>query len=66
MLISAAPALARSAKSKLILSGIRETQMDGVADAYIAQGGREVVRDGDGEWGGLMFDSEDQKNERRT
>jgi len=56
MLIGVAPALARAAKLRLILSGIRETQMDGVADAYHATGGREIVRDGDGEWGGLVFD----------
>ena len=58
MLISVAPALLGAARSRLILSGIRETQIDGVADAYHALGAREIVRDGDGEWAGLMFDVE--------
>ncbi|HMP77045.1 MAG TPA: 50S ribosomal protein L11 methyltransferase [Kiritimatiellia bacterium] len=55
LLIDAAPALAGACRGHLLLSGIRELELDGVADAFIAQGGREIVRDGDGEWGGLVF-----------
>jgi ribosomal protein L11 methyltransferase len=58
MLIDVAPSLARAARRRIVLSGIREAQMDGVAEAYHALGAREAVRDGDGEWGGLMFDVE--------
>jgi ribosomal protein L11 methyltransferase len=56
LLIELAPALVRSAKNRVIVSGIRETQIDSVGEAYAAQGARELVRDGDGEWGGLMLD----------
>lgn len=55
LLVEVAPAIARTAKRHLVLSGIREAELDGVADAYLRQGGREVARDGDGEWGGLLM-----------
>ncbi len=55
MLIQSAPALAGAARRVLIVSGIREFEADGVADAFAAHRGREVVRDGDGEWCGLVF-----------
>jgi ribosomal protein L11 methyltransferase len=55
LLTDAAPALARAARAHVVLSGIREAELDGVADAYLALGMRETVRDGDGEWGGLVF-----------
>lgn len=42
----------------LALSGIREQELDGVAEAYAALGARKIVRDGDGEWAGLLFDRE--------
>ncbi|HEY8240960.1 MAG TPA: 50S ribosomal protein L11 methyltransferase, partial [Kiritimatiellia bacterium] len=45
LLIELAPGLAGAARSRVILSGIRETQMDVVAEAYAAQGARELVRD---------------------
>jgi ribosomal protein L11 methyltransferase len=57
VLVDHAPSLARVTRRHLILSGIREFEADGVADAYQALGGREVVRDGDGEWAGMMFES---------
>lgn len=56
VLMEAAPTLARSAKRWLVLSGLREHELDGVADCYQALGGREIVRDGDGQWGGLVLD----------
>jgi ribosomal protein L11 methyltransferase len=55
LLIEAAPALARATRRHLVLSGIREFELDSVAEAFMAQGGQEVARDGDGEWGGLVF-----------
>lgn len=55
LLARAAPALVRAAKKCLILSGIREHEMDRVADAFIEAGVREIVRDGNGEWSGMVF-----------
>lgn len=55
LLIEAAPALARATRRHLVLSGIRELELDSVASAFIAVGGQEIVRDGDGEWGGLVL-----------
>ena len=55
LLAGAAPSLVRAAKRRLILSGIRETETDMVADAFIAAAAREIVRDGNGEWSGLVF-----------
>lgn len=56
VLVEVAPALARCTKRYLALSGIREHELDGVADAYRGLGGREIVRDGDGQWGGLVLE----------
>lgn len=56
LLVQVAPAISRLARRHLILSGIREMELDGVAEAYMQQGGREIGRDGDGEWGGLLFE----------
>ena len=50
-----APRIVRLAERRLVLSGIRETELDGVAEAYTAAGAAEIGRDGDGEWGGLVF-----------
>lgn len=55
LLIEAAPALARATRRWLLLSGIREFELDSVAEAFVACGGQEIVRDGDGEWGGLVM-----------
>jgi ribosomal protein L11 methyltransferase len=55
LLIDAAPALARAARAYIVLSGIRETELDSVAHAYLTLGMRETVRDGDGEWGGMVM-----------
>ncbi len=56
ILIEAAPALWRATKKRLILTGIREFEGDSVADAFVANGAREVLRDGDGEWCGIVLD----------
>ena len=56
VLMEAAPSLARCVKRHLVLSGLREHELDGIADTYQALGGREVARDGDGQWGGLVMD----------
>lgn len=51
-----APALVAVTRRHLVLSGIREMELDSVAEPYLQQGGREIGRDGDGEWGGLLFE----------
>ena len=56
VLIEAAPALWRATKRRLILTGIREFEGDSVANAFMAGGAREVLRDGDGEWCGIVLD----------
>lgn len=56
ILIEAAPALWRATKQRLILTGIREFEGDSVANTFIAGGAREVLRDGDGEWCGIVLD----------
>lgn len=56
ILIQAAPDLWRATKNRLILTGIREFEGDSVADVFVAQGAREVLRDGDGEWCGIVLD----------
>jgi len=53
LLIRYAGDLFAAAGKVLILSGIREQETDEVAGAFLALGGRETVRDGDGEWSGL-------------
>jgi ribosomal protein L11 methyltransferase len=55
LLIDNASTLLRVAGNYLMLTGIREMELDGVADTFAALGGREIVRDSDNEWGGLVF-----------
>mgnify|MGYP000950866878 CR=1 FL=1 len=54
--IDAAPLIIRSAKKRILLSGIREIEADAVADTFIQLGCREISRDGDGQWCGLVLD----------
>jgi ribosomal protein L11 methyltransferase len=54
LLIRAAPALCRAGRF-LAVSGVREFEADGVADALRRFGAAELVRDGDGEWCGMAF-----------
>jgi ribosomal protein L11 methyltransferase len=56
ILIEAAPSLWKATKKRLILTGIREFEGDAVADAFMTRGAREVLRDGDGEWCGIILD----------
>ena len=55
LLIDNAATLLRVAGKYLFMTGIREVELDGVADSFVQLGGREVVRDCDGEWGGLVI-----------
>jgi len=56
VLLEAAPLIKRAAKKRILLSGIREIEADAVAETFIQLGCREVVRDGDGQWCGLVMD----------
>jgi ribosomal protein L11 methyltransferase len=56
VLLEAAPLIMRAAKKRILLSGIREIEADAVADTFIQLGGREVSRDGDGKWCGIVID----------
>ena len=58
VLLQAAKKLLQAAKLRLILSGIREIEADAVADTFIQYGAREVSRDGDGEWCGIVLDKD--------
>lgn len=55
LLIQAAEILWSRVGTTLVLSGIREFEVDEVAEAFRNMGAVERVRDGDGEWAGLMF-----------
>ncbi len=55
LLLEAAPRIAEAAGRVIILSGLRESEADAVADAFMALGWRETQRDGDGEWAGLVL-----------
>jgi ribosomal protein L11 methyltransferase len=55
ILIAIAPALRACAGRYLVLSGIRDPELDDVAAAYAGPDFEEIFRDGDGEWGGLAF-----------
>lgn len=55
LLQQAADNLWRATRYYLVLSGIRETEADQVADTFIKCGAREIVRDGDGEWTGILL-----------
>ncbi|MCF7849271.1 MAG: 50S ribosomal protein L11 methyltransferase [Kiritimatiellales bacterium] len=55
VLIEAAPLIIRAAKKRIILSGIREVEADGVADTFVQLGGKEIARDGNGQWAGVVI-----------
>jgi ribosomal protein L11 methyltransferase len=53
----------------LVLSGLREAELDAVAERAAAAGLTEQARDGDGEWGGLCFQADSERtgsSPRRT
>jgi len=56
VLLEAAPLIKRAAKNRILLSGIREIEADAVADTFVQLGCREISRDGDGQWCGLVID----------
>ena len=56
ILLQAAPTLYRATRQRLILSGIREIEADAVAETFIQLGAREIMRDGNGEWCGIILD----------
>ncbi len=56
VLLEAAPLIKRAAKKRILLSGIREIEADAVADTFVQLGCREISRDGDGQWCGLVID----------
>ena len=56
VLLEAAPMLKRAAKKRLLLSGIREIEADAVAGTFMELGCKEVSRDGDGKWCGIVID----------
>ena len=58
VLLQAAQKLLQIANQRLILSGIREIEADAVADTFIQYGAREVSRDGNGEWCGIVLDKD--------
>lgn len=55
LLIEHAAGLLRMTRRVLILTGIREVEVDGVAETFQRLGGREVGRDSDHEWAGLVI-----------
>lgn len=61
LLIAAAPRLWAATGRRLILSGVREEEADGVADAYRALGAEETARDGDGQWCGIVLERRQAK-----
>lgn len=56
VLLEAAPLIRRAAKKRILLSGIREIEADAVADTFLQLGCKEISRDGDGQWCGLVMD----------
>jgi ribosomal protein L11 methyltransferase len=56
LLAGAAPRLAAACRRVLVASGLREEEADAVAAAFAAEGLVERVRDGDGEWCGLVLE----------
>ena len=55
LLMQSAERLWAETGAYLALSGIREVEVDAVAATFARLGAREVVRDGDGAWAGLLF-----------
>ena len=56
VLLEAAPLIKRATGKRMLLSGIREIEADAVADTFVQLGCREISRDGDGKWCGLVID----------
>jgi hypothetical protein len=58
LLIDNTAILLRVTGTYLFMTGIREVEIGGVADTFVQLGGREIVRDCDGKWGGLVFSTQ--------
>ena len=56
VLLDAAPLIKRAATKRILLSGIREIEADAVAETFIQLGCKEISRDGDGQWCGIVID----------
>lgn len=56
VLLSMAGSLVASTGTYLVLSGIRDPELDEVGRVYREYGLNEIFRDGNGEWGGLAFE----------
>ncbi len=56
VLLEAAPLIKRAATKRILLSGIREIEGDAIADTFIQLGCKEISRDGDGQWCGIVLD----------
>jgi ribosomal protein L11 methyltransferase len=56
VLLEAAPLIQRATQRRMLLSGIREIEADAVADTFVQLGCREISRDGDGQWCGMVLD----------
>lgn len=61
ILVEASPAISACAKRYVVLSGIRDPELETVAAAYTGLGFEEIFRDGNGEWGGLAFERKNRK-----
>ena len=55
ILLQIAPSVCACSGRYLVLSGIRDPELDQVSIVYTALGFEEIFRDGNGEWGGLAF-----------
>ncbi len=55
VLIEAATTLWSATARHLIVSGIRAYEGDAVSEVFCGRGAREILRDDDGEWCGLLF-----------
>lgn len=55
LLIREAASITATARRFVVLSGVLEEDIERVSEAFIDCNAREIVRDGDGEWCGLLF-----------
>jgi len=55
LLLEAAPRLWDATRCGVMISGIREFEVDAVAERFLALGAHEISRDGDGEWAGIVL-----------
>ncbi len=63
LLIEHAATLWRMTGRMLMLTGIREVEIDGVAETFVRLGAREAVRDSDREWAGIVLCRRDENRQ---